>query len=323
MSVPVELPMPRSSLIVPIYNNEENLPSLLAALRDLHGAVTDLEIVLVVDGSPDGSLEILEAALPGEPFPSQLIVHSRNFGSFAAVRTGLEAARGDFFAAIAADLQEPPELVIEFLDRLHAGGVDLIFGVRANRADPWFTRFTSRVFWSIYRRWVVPDMPSGGVDVFACNRPVRDAVLSLEASNSSLMAQLFWVGFRRDFVSYQRRQRQDGESGWTVRRRLRYMADSVFSFSDLPIVALMWLGLLGIGFTFSLSFLVLVGRLAGAIPVPGYATIVLSISLLFSILLTTQGIIGMYLWRAFENTKHLPSSLVRERHVHAGEGQRP
>lgn len=310
---------PRTSLVVPVYNNEPNLPALLAALRDLDRQVAGLEVVLVVDGSPDDSHAILADELPGQPFASQLIAHSRNFGSFAAVRTGLAAARGELFAVLAADLQEPPELVVEFVDRLSGGDVDLVFGVRAGRDDPWLTRVTSHLFWGIYRRWVVPDMPSGGVDVFACNRDVRDAVLSLASTNSSLVAQLFWVGYRRDFVTYERRRREDGESGWSLRKRLRYMADSIFSFSDLPIVALVWLGLLGIAFTLGLSLVVLVARLAGAIPVPGFATIVLTISLLFSILLTTQGIIGMYLWRAFENTKQLPTSLVRARQEHPGE----
>lgn len=299
------------SVVVPVYGNEDGIPDLLAALRYLDEHVAGLEAVLVVDGSPDQSFDLLRESLPAQPFASQLLAHSRNFGAFPAVRTGLQVARGRTVAVMAADLQEPPELIVEFFQRLDEGDTDVVVGVRASRDhDGLLTRLTSRAYWRLYRRFVVADVPEGGVDVFACKDVVRDALLDLSETNSSLVAQLFWVGFRRDEVRYDRRAREHGQSAWSTRRRLRYMADSIFAFSDLPILLLLWAGIIGLCVSTGVAAVTLVARLLGAINAPGFATIVLLVSFLFSLLITTQGIIGMYLWRAFENTKGKPTAIV-------------
>lgn len=306
------------SLVVPVYDNEGTIPALLEALASLSLHVDDLEVVFVVDGSPDGSGELLAAQAPMQPHATQVIYHSRNFGAFAAIRTGLAHARGGHVAVMAADLQEPPELMLQFFEELATDEIDVIFGVRAARHDPWPTRTVSGLYWNLYRRFVVPDVPPGGVDVFACNERVRHSVLELGESNSSLVAQLFWVGFRRSFVTYTRREREHGSSGWSLRRRFRYMADSIFSFSDLPILVVVWSGIIGVTFSVLVGAATLGARLAGVIQVPGFTTIVLVVTFLFSLLLTTQGIIGMYLWRAFENTKRKPGAIVMRQRVWDG-----
>src|SRR5688572_4659672 len=136
------------SLIVPVYRSEENLPRLFDALTRLAGQLPrPLEVVFVVDGSPDRSREILAGRLPSWPVQSQLLELSRNFGSFAAIGAGLAAARGDFVAVIAADLQEPPELVIEFEKILASGAADVVFGRRERRRDPWLSQLLSSAFW--------------------------------------------------------------------------------------------------------------------------------------------------------------------------------
>ncbi len=198
----------------------------------------DLEVVFVVDGSPDASLDLLQEALPDEDFPAQLIELSRNFGSFAAVRRGLEAASGKHFAIMAADLQEPPDLILEFFALLGEDRADLILGQRTGRADGRLSNMLSNTFWSSYRRFIVPEMPVGGVDVFACNTVIRDDLLALRESNTSLVSQLLWLGHRRKLVPYQRRIRTKGASAWNVKRKIRYMLDSLFAFSDLPIFSL-------------------------------------------------------------------------------------
>jgi hypothetical protein len=225
----------------------------------------------------------------------------------------MKAARGDLIGVMAADLQEPPELMVEFFETLASRDVDVVFGERASRADPGIARIPANLFWKVYRRFVVPDIPTTGVDVFACNRAVADAVLGLEASNTSLVAQLFWVGFRRAFVPYERRERTKGKSSWSFGRRARYLADSVFSFSDLPILMLFWAGVVGLIFASLLGAVTFVARVAGVIDQPGYATLMIAVLALFSILIASQGIMGMYLWRAFENSKGLPSGIVMSR----------
>ena len=305
---------PIHSLIIPVYKNEENIPTLLQSLTDLNSKIENFEVVFVVDGSPDASYELLLEQLPDQVFASQLIHLSRNFGSFAAIRRGLEEAKGELFAVMAADLQEPPELIIDFFQVLGEAEFDIAVGVRGKRNDPPLTTFLSKSFWSFYRRFVIKGVPDGGVDVFACNDRVRKALLMLEEINSSLIGQLFWVGFKRKFVTYERQKREHGTSAWNLSRKIRYMFDSVFAFSDLPILMFLWLGGLGIATSIIVSLIVIVSWMFSIITVPGYAPIILSIYFMGSLLILGQGIIGSYVWRCNENTKRRPITLVHERH---------
>jgi polyisoprenyl-phosphate glycosyltransferase len=220
---------------------------------------------------------------------------------------------------MAADLQEPPELIVQFFEILGSGRADVVFGERTGRSDPWLTKALSNIFWNAYRKVVLPDMPKGGVDIFACTRAVRDAVLSIEEPNSSLVVQLFWVGFRREFVGYQRQPRLHGRSAWNFSRRLRYMMDSVLSFSDFPIIMVLWIGAIGCAVSLLLAIVTIVGKLSGYIEQAGYATQILLTLFLGSLILTVQGILGLYIWRTAENTKRRPLRIVS--HVVSGDGK--
>ena len=265
------------SLIIPVYRNEENIPDLILALDELASAIEAFEVVFVVDGSPDNSAELLAQKLPGARFAWQLVELSRNFGAFSAIRQGLALARGQFLAVMAADLQEPPELIIEFFRELNSGLCDLIVGVRASRIDPLPTRLSSQMYWWFYKRLIMRQVPTGGVDVFGCNRAFCTALLSLEERDSSLIGQLFWLGFRRKEIKYERRPRLAGNSAWNFRRRFRYMMDSIFAFSDLPISILLWLGTGGIVASFFLTVVIIGAWIWGEIDVRGYVPIMLAI----------------------------------------------
>lgn len=298
-----------NSLVVPVYGNSGSITALVEAIEHIADQVDgDLETIFVIDGSPDDSRERLQNAMSGSKLDASIVDHSRNFGSIAAVRTGLSLARGAYIAVMAADLQEPPELVIEFLRRLATGEVDVVAGERATRED---RDTTSRIYWRLYRRFVIADMPPAGVDVFACTAKVRDVICSLEGIHTSLVAQLFWVGFRRELVPYDRRSRP-GKSGWTLRRKLRYLSDSVFAFTDLPVRILWIAGVVGLTLGVLIGVLALIGRAAGAITVPGYTATVLVIVFFGSLNLLGLGIIGSYVWRAYETTKGRPGAIVSE-----------
>ena len=299
------------SVIVPVYKNEASIPDLLRALAALDGKLNGrLEVVFVVDGSPDRCHELLLAQLPDQPFAAKLVLLSRNFGAFAAVRMGLMHAAGSLFAVMAADLQEPPELIVQMFGVLSGGACDVVVGVRAARSDPLLQRWTARLFWSAYRRWVVPQMPAGGVDIFACNQSFRDALLALEESRSSLIAQILWLGFRRAEVPYERQIRQHGSSAWTWKKKVSYLADSVFSFTDLPIRGLLWTGTLGVLTAVALGTVAVLGRMLGMIAVPGYAMTLVAILFFGALNLLSLGIVGAYAWRAYENTKHRPQAVA-------------
>lgn len=299
-----------NSLIIPVYKNAENIRPLLDALSDLNRNTVDLEVIFVVDGSPDASAALLAELLPNSGLNAQLLLLSRNFGSYAAIRAGLVAARGERFAVMAADLQEPPELVTTFFKILTDEPVDIVIGTRESRADPFLSKLASNTFWSLYKKFVVNEMPEGGVDVFGCNLAFRDQLLKLDESHSSLVALLFWMGFRRKVVSYSRVARQHGKSAWTLKKKYTYFKDSIFSFTDVPIKFLTWVGTIGILFSVVMALIVVVGRLTGWVTVPGYSATVLAVIFFGATNLLGLGIIGTYAWRTYENTKRRPFALV-------------
>jgi polyisoprenyl-phosphate glycosyltransferase len=301
---------PLNSLVVPVYRNASSIAALVETVEHIAGEVEGgLETIFVIDGSPDDSRERLLKALGSSRLSTRIVEHSRNFGSFAAIRTGMGLARGGRIAVMAADLQEPPELVIEFLRRLASGDVDVLAGERASRDDRGDA--ASKLYWRLYRRFVLGDIPPAGVDVFACTAAVRDVVCSLENVHTSLVAQLFWVGFRRELVPYERLP-SPGESGWTLRRKLRYLSDSVFAFTDLPVRILWVVGVLGLTLGVFVGALVAIARVAGAITVPGYAATILVLLFFASLNLLGLGIIGSYVWRAYETVKGRPGAIVRD-----------
>ena len=299
------------SLIVPVFRNALSLPALVAALAELDARLGhQLEVVVVVDGSPDECAAILADLLPHQPHPTRLILLSRNFGSFAAIRTGLRRATGPYFAVLAADLQEPPELVLQFFQTLERGDVDVVVGSRLSRADPLLRRLTSRIFWALYRRLVVPQIPANGVDVFGCNLAFRDCLIAFEESNTSLIALLYWLGFRREEVEYVRRRREHGRSAWSLRRRIDYLMDSVFAFTDLPIKLLLGVGVVGVAVAMVFGAVVLAARVSGLVVLPGYAATILVVLFFGGINTFGLGLVGAYTWRGYENSKRRPLAVT-------------
>jgi glycosyltransferase involved in cell wall biosynthesis len=258
------------SIIIPIYKGEASIQDLLITLRGIGKRLNSVvEVVSVVDGSPDQSFQRLASELPSLPFKSKLIALSRNFGSFAAIRVGLQKASGPYFATMSADLQEPADLVVGFFEELAKDEADVVLGTRVSRDDPFLSKIASQTFWFLYRRFVQPQIPPGGIDVFACNAAFRDQLLKLDESHSSLVDLLVWLGFRRKAIQYKRARRQHGRSTWTFATKMRYLTDSLFSFSNLPIKILLWIGSFGIVVSFVFSAVVLWARLSGRIQVPG------------------------------------------------------
>lgn len=302
---------PCYSTIIPVYKNEESISRLFQALEELSQSLDHvMEVVFVVDGSPDQSFALIKEQMEYSSFPVQLIGHSRNFGSFPAIRTGLKAAKGKYFGVIAADLQEPISLLESFFKSLSANECDVALGRRESRKDARLDSLFSNIFWWAYRKFVVPEMPPGGVDVFGCNQAFRDELLYLEEAHSSLVTLIFWLGFRRKEIPYNRLQRQEGKSSWTFAKKFEYMTDSVFAFTNLPVKLLFRTGVLGLMGCLFLSVYILYGRLSGAIDVSGYSTTMIVILSLGSINLLGLGVVGSYAWRTFENSKARPLSVT-------------
>lgn len=299
--------MTRYSLVIPVYRNEGSIPALLEAIQALNEDLDrQLETIFVVDGSPDQSYSKLHAGLSALPLKAKLITLSRNFGSFVAIREGLLHAEGDFVAVMAADLQEPPELVSEFFKVLSNSPVDIVFGTREARHDPWATKLFAQIFWRLYRKFVEPDMPVGGADVFAINRALLTRLNRFSESNTSLLGLLFWMGGRRAFVPYTRKQREHGKSAWTFAKKFDYLMDSIFAFTDAPIRFLLTIGMVGVSVSFLLGLVILFAKLGDLVQVPGYAGTMLAILFFGGLNTLGLGLVGNYAWRAYENTKQRP-----------------
>ena len=306
-------PCPRYSIVVPVYRNEETLPAVLERVGELARTLDGtLEVVFVVDGSPDASAALLRRALADvSGFDAQLLELSRNFGSFSAIQVGLEATRGDLVAVMAADLQEPQALIEGFFAALGTGDYDVAVGVRTARSDPGAS--ASRLFWWLYRTLVQAEIPPGGVDVFACTRQVAQQLAGLTESHTSLVGLLYWLGFRRAEVPYAREARVAGSSGWSLAKRVRYLQDSIFSFTSLPIAAITVLGAVGAFVSVVYAALTFGFWAAGRIDVQGYTPLMLAVLFMASSVLIGLGIVGSYVWRTYENSKARPGAVTRAR----------
>jgi len=302
------------SLIIPVYKNAKFIPELLESIDKINTIFKNkLEVVFVIDGNPENEFEILKEQLKKYSFKSQLIAHSRNFGSFAAIKTGFENATGDYFSIMAADMQEPPELVVKIFEKLSENKSNIVIGNRIGRKDKKINSLFSNLFWKIYKKYIQKDIPKGGVDIFGCDKTVRNTLINLKESNSSLVGLLYWIGFKKEYLDYTRIKRKYGESAWNFKRKFKYMIDSIFAFSDLPIKILINLGLIGISVSVILSLIVLISKLIGSIVVPGYTATLLIVSFFSSINLLCFGIVGLYIWRAFENTKNRPNTIIMDK----------
>jgi glycosyltransferase involved in cell wall biosynthesis len=301
---------PKYSIVIPVYKNETSIELLFGALEKVQTQLDNsVEVVFVNDASPDSSaLSILKRS-QGSSLEVKLIHHSRNFGSFSAIRTGFHHASGDFVGVVSADLQEPPRLLLSFFNRLENTSYDIVFGSRISRNDPFLSRVFSSTYWFLYKKFINKEIPRNGVDVFACKRNVVNVVNQLDETNTSLVGMLFWIGFKRDFHEYERLERQHGKSAWTFRNKMRYMSNSVFAFTDLPIRIIRTLGVLGSSISVTLAFSLLIASLTGRIEVPGYAPIMLAILFGNSAILIGLGILGSYLWRTYENSQKRPYAI--------------
>jgi len=299
------------SIVVPVYKNEGSIEHLLKRINEVSTAVTgSVEAVFVVDGSPDKSLEALRSMLPHDGFDAKVLLLSRNFGAFSAIRAGLREARGEATVVMAADLQEPTSLILDMLGIVQRDEADVAVGVRQSRKDGVVSRTLSAVFWKVFNRVSSLELPRGGVDIFALSRSARETLNSFEESSTSLIGLIYWMGFRRQEVPYHRVERQVGKSSWSLQKRINYAKDSITAFSEFPLSVFLWSGVIG-------AVVSLVFALIGAFQYMFTSDHqsqreITAIGLLFvaSYLMAGLGIIGTYLWRLAENVRNRPDSIT-------------
>lgn len=306
---------PRYSVVVPMYRTKWFTAKIILRIQELEERLgAPIELVCVDDGCPEASGIEMEAQLKASGRTGdQVIFLSRNFGSHQACRAGLSVARGRTIAIMAADLQEPTSLVLQMFQELDTGECDVVVGARNGRKDPIGTKITSAIFWSLYRTLIVKNMPRGGVDMFGCTDAVAAQIVALEERNSNLLGLLFWVGYRRKVIRYDRLSRQHGKSGWSFRKRITLMMDSIYAFTDLPIKVLGSIGIAGMVTSLILAGWIIIARLLGSITEIGYTALMVTILASTSVLIFGLSIVGDYVFRTFENSKGRPGFMIRRK----------
>ena len=302
----------RVSIIIPVYFNENNLWPLYDDIKQKFIDKIDFEyeLVFVNDGSLDESYKILkEIAIKDKNV--KIISLSRNFGSHAAMLCGLEKCTGDCAIIKAADLQEPTELLLEMIDEWTSGN-NVVLAVRKDRNESRRQVLFANLYYWMVRKFALDTMPKTGFDVYLIDRKVINVLLSLDEKNSALTGQVLWCGFRTSHVYYTRLAREIGKSRWTLKKKIRLVSDTLFSFSTIPIKTVTTVGIISMIGAVVWAITVLCLKLTGMINVSGWTTLFIFNLLSFGVIMFSLGILGEYLWRTFDASRDRPPYIIEE-----------
>ena len=308
--------MAKLSIIIPVYFNEGNLPPLYEDIRKkiIEPALFDYEIIMVDDGSGDNSwAEMEKIAATDENV--KLFHLSRNFGSHAAILCGLEHCTGDCAVVKAADLQEPTELILDMFKSWQQGN-NVVLAVRQDREESGSQKFFANFYYRLVRTFALKQMPENGFDIYLVDRKVIDVLSLMDEKNSALTGQILWSGFKTAEVPYVRQERKIGKSRWTLRKKIRLVMDTLYSFSTVPITVVTMVGALAFFVSLIWAIVVLINKIAGNIPVSGFTTMFIFQLFSFGITMTTLGVIGGYLWRTFDASRSRPIYIVERDNLH-------
>ncbi|CTQ45950.1 glycosyltransferase family 2 protein [Labrenzia sp. 5N] len=303
---------PLLSVIVPVFNEEEVILHFLRATRPvLERSGLRYEYVFIDDGSRDRTADILSEEL-ANGLPGRLLGLSRNFGKEAALSAGLEAAKGDIGVIIDADLQDPPELILQMLDGWRAG-YDVVYGLRVDRSsDTLMKRSTAGMFYSLFNRLANIDMPANAGDFRLIDRCVIDALLRLPERNRFMKGLFAWVGFPAMALPYERPPRLAGAGKFNYWKLWNFALDGLTGFTTLPLRVWFYGGaLISVGaFTYALYLTLRV--LIEGIDLPGYASLMVALLFFSGVQLLSIGMIGEYVARLFNEAKQRPVFIVQD-----------
>lgn len=303
------------SLVIPIYYNQDNLRPLYKDIQDKLYPYTEYEweIVMVNDGSEDGSYQVMRE-LASQDSRIKTISLSRNFGSHAAILCGLSKCSGDCAVVKAADLQEPTALVLEMIERWRTG-YNVVLAVRRDREESKGQTLFANLYYTMVRKMMLESMPKGGFDVYLVDRKVINVLTTLDETNSALTGQILWSGFRTDKVYYTRLAREIGESKWTLKKKVKLVADTLFSFSTLPVKAVTLIGFCSFVGSVIWAVVEVICKLAGLIDVSGWTTLFIFNLFSFGVIMLTMGILGEYIWRTFDASRKRPPYIIEDENM--------
>jgi dolichol-phosphate mannosyltransferase len=297
--------------VVPCHNEQANIPILIerlqAALQDLNA---EWELILVDDHSSDETFTVAKSLASTDSRVKALRL-ARNVGSHIAILCGTEHAKGDAIAVLAADLQDPPELIPQMYEQW-SGGHQIVWAVREGRLGvSRFDRLSSKLFNRVVASLAGTQILGEGADFFLIDRAVSHALQQHKETNVSVFALLQWMGFRQTQVYYTKQARLQGTSSWSARKKLKLFVDSIISFSFLPIRLMSLLGMFVATIGFLYALVVIANSFAGNVP-SGWTSMIVVVLILGGIQILMLGVLGEYLWRNLAEARQRPRYLLEE-----------
>jgi dolichol-phosphate mannosyltransferase len=304
---------PTISVVLPVYNESETLDKLKARLTTvLEGRVGEsFEVLFVDDGSRDGSDRIIDCFHERDP-RFKAIHFSRNFGHQAALQAGLDTASGDAVVLMDADLQDPPELLEQFIDYWRQG-YDVVYAVRKKRKETFWMRVAYGIFYRTMKFISEIDVPLDAGDFCLMDRRVVSTLVSLRERNRFLRGLRSWVGFRQIGVEYERDARHAGEPKYTLRKLVRLALSGYIGFSAAPLRMATWFGLTAAVTGFLVGLWTVYTKLAGVYSPRGWTSMMAVIMFIGGVQLLMLGVIGEYLSRVYDEVRNRPLYIVRSR----------
>jgi polyisoprenyl-phosphate glycosyltransferase len=304
---------PRISVVIPVYNELENLEPLLARVhpildRDPH---KHFEVIFIDDGSRDGSSELLDD-FHARDLRYKTIHFSRNFGHQPALQAGLDAAKGDAVVMMDADLQDPPELISDFIAKWNEG-YEVVYAIRKRREEPWWKQFAYKTFYKSLNFMADIDTPLDAGDFCLMDRRVVEELVGLQERNRFIRGLRSWVGFRQTGIEFDRAARHAGAPKYTLRKLLTLAFDGYLGFTSMPLRAAAWLGLLSAGAGFSLICWIIINRMTATYIPQGWASSTAITLFIGGVQLLVLGVMGEYLRRVYDEVRKRPLYVVRSR----------
>jgi glycosyltransferase involved in cell wall biosynthesis len=303
---------PEFSFVVPIYDEAECLPELVKRLDDLMERLNGpAEVVLVDDGSRDGSYDLIVETCERDP-RFKTIQFSRNFGHQVAITAGLDFASGDAVVVMDADLQDPPEVVLEMVERWR-DGYDVVHAVReARTGESAFKRASAALFYRFIRKLSDVEIPADAGDFRLIDRQALDAFKQMRESNRYVRGMFGWIGFKQTTIRYVRAPRFAGTSKYPLRKMIRFALDGIIGFSSVPLRIALQVGFLLSALSIGAGILAIILKLTGAFEVPGWASLIVAITFLGGVQLSTLGVLGEYVSRIQDQVRGRPLYFVRD-----------
>jgi len=306
--------MKKLSVVIPVYYNQESLSSLFAQLQDVEKNLIlksmTMEFIFVDDGSQDASFEELLKIKQARPDVVKLIKLTRNFGAVKASKTGTKYVTGDCFTILAADLQDPPELILQMVDHW-LNGSKYVICVRNSRQDPWLSKLLAKCYYKTIQTMVDKNYPKTGFDIALMDKALQPYLVN-SGKNIYTPLYTYSLGFKPVVLSYDRPERRFGKSKWTFKKKITAFLNAILGSSILPIRFISVLGLVVSILSLIYGSVIIINALLGKAILPGYPSIIALILFLLGLVIIMLGMIGEYLWRIFDEVNSGPETVIYE-----------